>query len=142
MSESGNEGAGEKAGMLSGILQSLTQVLATVVAMGQTRLELFAAELQEEVARAARLLLFGFVALFAAGTGLFLGALALIFVFWDTHRVLVALLVTGGFFLLAVIAAVCLRNQLRAKPRLFDVTLNELAQDKERLEQHVRSGRS
>lgn len=144
MSELGTGGAGEaaseKTGMFSGILQSLSQVLATIVAMGQTRLELFAAELQEEVGRAARLLLFGFVTLFAAGTGLFLGALALIFVFWDTHRVLVAVLVTGFFFLLAVIAALCLRNQLRAKPRLFDATLSELAQDKERLEQHVRNG--
>ena len=49
------------------------------------------------------------VALLAAGVGLFLLALVVIFVFWDTHRVIASIAVTGTFFLIAVVAALVLR---------------------------------
>lgn len=130
-----------RTGPLNGLLNSLTQVLLTLVSMAQTRLELVTAELQEEVQRAALLVIWAFVAVFAAGIGLFLGALSLIFAFWDTHRVLVSVLVTAVFFLMALVAVVCLRRQLSAKPRLFDATLTELAEDRQRLERRVRESR-
>ncbi len=128
----------EPTGPLSGLLNSLTQVFSTLVAMAQTRLELLTTELQEEVQRAAGLLLWAFVALFAAGIGLFLAALVVIFAFWDTHRLLVSMLVTGIFFAIAVFAAINLRKQLQAKPRLMDATLTELARDRQRLEERLR----
>jgi len=130
-----------RTGPLGGLLKSLTQVLVTLVSMAQTRLELVTAELQEEVQRAALLLVWAFVAVLAAGIGLFLGAMSLIFAFWETHRGLVSVLVTGAFFLIALIAALNLRRQLRAKPRLFDATLTELAEDRQRLERRLREAR-
>ena len=128
-----------RSGPLGGLLHSLTQVVATLVAMAQTRLELLTTELQEEIHRAAAVLLWAFVALFAAGIGLFLLALAAIFAYWDTHRVLVSALVTLAFFVIAAIAALCLRKQLRSRSRLLDATLSELARDKQRLDERMRS---
>lgn len=126
-------------GPLSGLLQSLTQIVTGLVAMAQTRLELLTTELQEEIQQAASLLLWAFVALFAAGIGLFLTALVVIFAFWDTHRVLVSIIVTGAFFAIAAFAAWQLTSKLRNRPRMLDGTLRELARDRERLDARVRS---
>ena len=59
-------------GPISGLIGSLKGALSTLVAIAQTRLQIISTELQEEVGRAAELLLWAFVALFAAGIGLFL----------------------------------------------------------------------
>jgi uncharacterized membrane protein YqjE len=128
-----------KSGPLGGLLHSLTRVVATLVAMAQTRLELLTTELQEEIHHAAAVLLWAFVALFAAGIGLFLLALAAIFAYWDTHRVLVSVLVTLAFFVIAAIAALCLRKLLHRRSRLLVGTLSELARDKQHLEERMQS---
>ncbi|MGC3983078.1 MAG: phage holin family protein [Steroidobacteraceae bacterium] len=125
-------------GPLSGLLNSLTNTFTTLVAIVQTRLELLTTEIQEEVQRAASLLVWAFVALFAAGIGLFLAALAVIFVFWDTHRVLAAVIVTAVFFVIAIGAGLCLRNKLQTNPRMLDATLTELARDRQRLDERLR----
>jgi uncharacterized membrane protein YqjE len=85
------------------------------------------------VRQVARLLVWAFIALFSAMMGLFLGALTVIFLFWDTHRILAALLMTGAFFVLAIAAGLILRLNLNAKPPLLDATLAELAKDREML---------
>ena len=133
------EHAAESTGPLKGLLNSLTQVFTTLVTMAQTRLELLTTELQEEIQQAAQLLLWAFIALFSAGIGLFLAALVVIFAFWDTHRILVSIIVTLGFFAIAGIAAFTLSSKLRNKRRMLDATLTELARDRERLDERVRS---
>lgn len=133
MSESQSGSASGNSGPVSGLLGSLTNVLTTLVAIAQTRLEIISTELQEEVGQAAELLIWAFVALFAAGIGLFLGALVLIFAFWDSHRLLVSVLVMGFFFLLALTAVLMLRAKLKGRGRLFESTLAEFAKDREQL---------
>lgn len=130
---SGSE-SGAETGPVGGLISSLKNMVSSLIAIAQTRLELISTELQEEVGRAAELLLWAFIALFAAGIGLFLGALVLIFAFWDTHRVLVSVLVMGFFFLLALTAVLVLRAKLRARPRLFEATIAEFARDREHLD--------
>jgi uncharacterized membrane protein YqjE len=122
-------------GPVSGLINSVRSAAATLVAIAQTRLEIISTELQEEVSRAANLLLWAFVALLAAGVGLFLGALVLIFAFWDTHRLLVSLLVMGFFMLLSGIAVLVLRSKLANRSPLFAATIAELARDHEHLRQ-------
>lgn len=120
-------------GPIRSLIASLANVLATIIGAVQTRLELFSAEMQEGARNAVALVLWALIALFAAGMALLLGALSLIFAFWETHRVLVSLLVTGGFLLIAVGAALMLRIRLKGQRRPFDATLTELAKDGERL---------
>jgi uncharacterized membrane protein YqjE len=117
----------------SGLFQSLNNFVGTFVSIAHTRLQLLTTELQEEVREVGAILVWSFVALFAAMMALFLGALAVIFVFWETHRVLAALSMTAAFLLIAAIAAVLLRNKLRGKPPMLDATLSELAKDRDQL---------
>lgn len=120
-------------GPLGGLLHSLRQLLGTLVGIAHTRLELLTTELQEEIERAAVLLVWSFIALFAAGIGLFLAALVVIFAFWDSHRLLVSVIVMSLFFAVAALAGLMLTLKLRGKPRLLDGTLAELERDRERL---------
>jgi uncharacterized membrane protein YqjE len=117
-------------GPISGLFRSMAHLLATAVGIAQTRLELLSTELQEEVHRVAEIMLWATVALLSAGVGLFLLALLVIFVFWDTHRVLASVAVTGVFFLIAATAGLMLRAKIRSKPPLLDATLAELKKDR------------
>jgi uncharacterized membrane protein YqjE len=117
-------------GPISGLFRSLAHFLATAVGIAQTRLELLSTELQEEVHRVAEIMLWAAVALLSAGVGLFLLALLIIFVFWDTHRVLASVAVTSAFFLIAAIAGLVLSAKVRSKPPLLDATLAELKKDR------------
>jgi uncharacterized membrane protein YqjE len=120
-------------GPVSGLFRSLANLLATGIGIVQTRLELLSTELQEEVHRVAEIMVWTAIALLAAGVGLFLLALVVILFFWDTHRVVAAISVTGAFFLIAVVAALVLRAKVRAKPPLLDATLAELKKDRDSL---------
>ncbi|HXL96983.1 MAG TPA: hypothetical protein VN925_01315, partial [Steroidobacteraceae bacterium] len=88
---------------ISGFLDSVGQLVVTAVEMVHTRLELIFTELQEGLEGLLGLVLWSLIALFAGGMGLLFGGLALIFVFWDTHRVLVAALIMCAFLLLAFV---------------------------------------
>jgi len=129
-----NEDTSRTAG---GLFQSLSGFFGTLVGVAHTRLQLLTTELQEEVHRTAQLLVWAFVALFAAMMALFLGALTVIFVFWDTHRLLASLLMTGVLLALAVTAALILQTKLKARPPLLDNTLAELAKDRDQLRKHL-----
>lgn len=120
-------------GPIRGLFQSVAGMFATVVAIAQTRLELLTTELQEEIHRVSEILVWTLIALLSAGIGLFLFALVIIFIFWDTHRVLASVGVTVAFFVLAGVAGLVLRAKVRGKPRMLDATLAELAKDRESL---------
>lgn len=120
-------------GPLTTLLRSLSKMGTTLLAIAHTRLELLTTELQDEVKRTADLLIWAFIALYAAGIGLFLTALVLIFAFWETHRILVSIVVICVFFGIAAIAALTWRSKLRNRPRMLEATLTELAEDAERL---------
>lgn len=118
---------------VAGLFHSLNNLVATFVAIVHTRLELLTTELQEEVRHVGAILLWAFVAAFAAVMGLFLVALTVIFVFWDTHRLVASLAMVGLFVGVAVVAGLILRHKLRTKPPLLDDTLAELAKDRDQL---------
>jgi uncharacterized membrane protein YqjE len=120
-------------GPVSGLFRSLANLFAKIIAIVQTRLELLTTELQEEMHRVAEILVWTLVGLLAAGMGLFLACLAIIFAFWDTHRVLASVLVTAVFFAIALVAGVVLRVKVRNKPPLLDATRAELAKDRAQL---------
>jgi uncharacterized membrane protein YqjE len=128
-----DEPAGPSPGPISGLFRSVAQLLATALGIAQTRLELLSTELQEEVHRVAEIMVWTAVALVAAGVGLFLLALAVIFAFWDTHRVIASIAVTSTFLLIAAIAGLVLRAKVRAKPPLLDATIAELKKDRDHL---------
>jgi uncharacterized membrane protein YqjE len=120
-------------GPVSGLFRSVANLLTTIVGIAHTRLELLTTELQEEVHRASEILVWTIIALLAAGMGLFMTALAIIFVYWDTHRLAASISVTAAFFGIAIVAGLMLGTKVRNKPRMLDATLAELAKDREHL---------
>ncbi len=133
----GAEGPAPERGPISALLKSLSNLLATFVAIAHTRIELLTTELQEEMHHIAGILVWSLVALLSAGIGLFLAALVVIFLFWDTHRLLASIAVTAFFFLLALVAALTLRSKVRNRPPLLESTLAELAKDRKQLERRL-----
>jgi uncharacterized membrane protein YqjE len=128
-----DEQPGEEPATASGLLQSVSRLAGTLLGIVHTRLELLRTELQEEVQHAAKLALWAFVAAFAGLMALFMGALTVVFVFWDTHRLIASLAMVVFFVVIAVSAALVARNKLRAKPPMLDATLAELAKDRDQL---------
>ncbi len=114
-----------------GLLAALGSVLATLAEMLSGRVELLLLDMQEGVEALASVLLWAFIGLLAASLALFVAAMALIFAFWDTHRVLVSLSVTGAFLLIALGAALAARARLRSQRQLFAATLEEFMRDRE-----------
>ena len=115
------------------LIDSVSGLLATVIGIGRTRLELLSVELREELRRTAELLAWGSVALLAVGGGVLYAGLAIIFAFWDTHRILAAVLVTAGYFALAIFAVLRVQARLRSRPPFLQATLGELARDEDQL---------
>ncbi len=130
---SGPEAAGRPRGPLRQLIGSVSGLLATAIGIGRTRLELLSVELREELHRTAGLVVWGAVAVLAAGGGVLFAGLAIIFAFWDTHRVLAAVLVTVAYFVLAVVAGLVIRSRLRTRPPFLQSTLAELARDEDEL---------
>lgn len=115
------------------LLRSLAKLVATLIEVGETRLSLLATELQEEVYRAVGFLLYAMAAIFLATIGFVMAAFALVIVFWDTHRLLVALVVSGGFVAASLIAVLVLVIRLRSRPPILENTLSELRNDRQAL---------
>ncbi|MBL8202395.1 MAG: phage holin family protein [Chromatiales bacterium] len=127
------EDPGRPEGPLRQLIGSVSALLATAIGIGRTRLELLTVELREELNRTAGLLVWGAVAVLAAGGGVLFAGLAIIFAFWDTHRILAAGLVTLGYFVLAAVAGLVIRSRLRSRPPFLQATLGELARDEDGL---------
>lgn len=114
----------------SGLLTSVRVLFGTLLGMARTRLELIATELEEERLHLAKLVLYGFLALFFFGLGVLALSLLVIAAFWDTYRLAAITAVVVAYLGIALICALCARRQLRRKPRLFSATLAEIDKDR------------
>ena len=124
-------------GAASRLLRSVVQLLDTVLQAVQTRGELLTTEVEEEFARVGRVLLLGMATLLVGILGALIAGFVVVLVFWETHRLAAALAVLGVFLLGAVICGLAVRRELRARRRLFEATLTELAGDVARLRRQV-----
>ena len=112
---------------------SIRRLLDTLVGIAHTRIELLGTEVEEQVARLTSMLLWTIVALFLTFTTSVLIAVAILIAFWDTNRILVAVLLAAGFALLALISFMRVKAVARRRPPLFKATLEELVKDRDRL---------
>jgi len=113
---------------------AVRRMLATFLAVVQTRAELATTELQEEIQHAATILVWSLVALFFASLSVLMIAVTVLIAFWDTHRLLVALVISGVFIALAAGTGLYARARVRSKPKFLSATLNELKRDRAALE--------
>jgi uncharacterized membrane protein YqjE len=115
------------------ILSSIKNLGSTAVEMIQTRLELFSSDIQIGWQRLLSVLVLVIITLFSLLFGLVLLAILIVVLYWDSHRVLVLSLMTGGFLSIGILLALYVRAQINAMPRLFEASLGELAKDREHL---------
>jgi uncharacterized membrane protein YqjE len=116
-------------GRLSGLLASLRSAAGTGLDFVHSRIQLFGVELEQELLRTRSLIIQGVTALLLAVLAAGFVGIALIVMYWDTHRELVAVLVAVFFALLAAAAGVLFKRSLDLKPRPFNSTLEVLERD-------------
>lgn len=114
-------------------MASLKRLAGTMLAILQTRLELLSNEMEEERLRIEQMLLFGSIALFFFGLAIMILTVLVVVLFWDSHRMLVLGSFAALFFVAGLLALNALRRVAREKCKLFSVSLDELANDRERL---------
>ena len=124
----------EEAGHTESLLESLRGLSKTFIALVQTRIELFASEVDEERTRLARIVVLAMIAAFCLGLALVLLVLLVVVVFWDTNRLLAIGVIAGVFMIGALAALVSLRKAIRQRPRFLSATLAELRKDEKELE--------
>ena len=111
-----------------GLLAALQTVAASLLAMGQTRLELLANEIEVQKLHALRMLLLAGALLFCAGLGIVLLVVLLALAAGELR-----LFVVGGcavaFLLMAVSLYRALMRATRTSEPAFEATLAELQED-------------
>ena len=111
-----------------GLFGSRRSAAATVLAMGQTRLELLANEIETQKVLALRILLLALGLVFFAGLGIVLLVILLAMAAWEQR-----LLVVGGcaavFLVTAVVLYRALMAAVNAPEPAFAATLAELQED-------------
>jgi len=114
----------------AGYLSSLKSLGEGFLASVQDRLELFSLELQEEKFRLIQTFIWISAAVFTAMMAIMFASLTLVYLFWDSARLVVlcglTLLYTGA----AVAVIVGLRRFLARQPKPFAETLQEIGEDR------------
>ena len=116
-----------------GLLSSLKRLVTTLVAIGQTRLELLSVELQAERRRLTAMLVFGAAAIFFLACGILLLTLLVIVAFWDSNRLLAIGLCALFYFGVGTVLAVLAKQRAAEGSHIFESSLAELSKDRERL---------
>lgn len=115
------------------MLDSLRSLAQTLVGAVRTRLELLAAEVEEQGARLAHMAMLLAAAGFCLALAVVLGAVLLVVLFWDTNRVAVLAILAGVFGAGGVGLLLAARASARTRPQTLAGTLSELSHDLEAL---------
>ena len=124
----------DDAGHTESLLESLRNLAGTFVALVQTRIEIFASEIDEERARLARIVVLAMLVLFCLGLATVLCVLLIAVLFWDSNRLLAIGALAGAFALGGLAALFALRSAIRDRPQFLSTTLAELRKDRKELE--------
>lgn len=124
----------EEAGHSEGLLDSLRNLARTFLAIVQTRIEIFASEIDEQRALLARIVVLAAVAAFCLGLAVILLVLFVVVLFWDTDRLLAIGVLAGVLAAGGITALMMLQAAVRRRPKLLSATLAELRKDRAKLE--------
>jgi uncharacterized membrane protein YqjE len=116
-----------------GLIASLKNLTGSLIGIVQTRLELVRVEIEEGRQHLVRLLVLTLFSIFCLCMGVFLLAILLIVLFWDTHRVLVISLLTLSFLAAGTVLWMMTLNTLKRMPKMFEASLAELLRDRHHL---------
>lgn len=115
-----------------GLAESLRRAWASFLALLHSRVELLTRELELEVSRVVRLVVFGVIAFFFFGLGALTLTLFIIVLFWDSQRLVAIGFLTVVYFGLAVALGLAAKSQLTRGGRPFARSVAHLKKDRER----------
>ena len=124
-------GAGRQAG---GLLDSVKTLARSLLALGQTRLEIMGSEIEEQRALFLREVVLAVVAAVLLGLGVAFTALFVVLVVPLEYRPHVMGLFAVIFFVASGAAIVALRAARHDRPRTFSTTIQELGKDRDSLQ--------
>jgi len=124
----------EDPGRAEGLFASLRNLARTFLAVVQTRIEIFASEIDEERARLARIAVLAAAAALCIALAVVLLVFLLVVLFWDTNRLLAIGVLAGAFAVGGVASCLGLRAAISQRPKFLSTTLAELRKDRARLE--------
>ena len=124
----------DETGRAEGLFESLRNLAGTFVALVQTRIEIFASEIDEERTRLARIAMLAAAAALCIALAVVLLVFFLVVLFWDTDRLLAIGVLAGVFAVGGIAACVGLRAAVSERPKFLSATLAELRKDRTKLE--------
>jgi uncharacterized membrane protein YqjE len=124
----------EDSGHTESLLESLRGLVKTFIALVQTRIEIFASEVDEERTRLERIVVLAASAMFCMGLAIVLIVLLVAVVFWDSNRLLAIGVLAALFMLAGLGLLLALRAAVRQRPKFLAATLAELRKDEKELE--------
>ncbi|HEX8612983.1 MAG TPA: phage holin family protein [Telluria sp.] len=111
------------------IVESVGRIGATLIAMVQTRLELAAIEVQEELQRFLGYVVLALASLILFGVALLLVVLLVVVVFWDSYRLEAIGAMAALFGIAGAAIALQVKRSIATRPRLLGATVAELNKD-------------
>ena len=117
-----------------GLLDSLAAFATTLVGIAHTRLELLSTDLEEDRERLFSIVTLYLIAMFCLIVGLVLTIILIVYILWETHRLLALSSMSGIFLLAGLVLWSLATHKTKTKPKLFSASLLELRKDKEKLD--------
>jgi len=114
-------------------LHWIKTALAVLSSIVHTRLELFAAELEEERERLKQTLVLTLLVFFGLSFGIVLFTIFLVALLWDNGWIAAIGVLSGVYLAVGIGAALKLRSAFLTRPGLFPATLAELGKDRNQL---------
>lgn len=124
-------GAGSQAG---GLLDSVKMLARSLLALGQTRLEIMGSEIEEQRALLLREVVLAVTAALLLGLGVVFTALFVVLVAPLEYRPHVVGLFALVFFIASAAVIAALLRARHDRPRTFSTTIQELGKDRESLQ--------
>lgn len=118
-----------------GLLQSIKHLGRTLLGAAQTRLEIFATEIEEERVRLEQMLLIALGAAFCVVMGVVLCIALIVIYYWDTHRLAAVGILAAVFLAAGAALGLILRDKAKTRPKPFAITRGELAKDRAMLQE-------
>src|SRR6185503_15882711 len=109
----------DETGHSEGLLDSLRNLARTFLAIVQTRIEIFASEIDEERTRLAQIAVLAAFAAFCLGLAVILVVFFLVVLFWDTDRLLAIGVLAGVFAVGGIAACLGLRAAIAKRPKFL-----------------------
>jgi len=106
------------------------KILPLLMSMIGTRLELAAIDTEAHVAETMAAIMAAFIAVVLALIAFTFVGVAVIVLFWDTHRVEAAMAVVAAYVGIATVVGLLARSTWRSRPAAFSATLRELELDR------------